>query len=83
MKSEASVEIDRPIEQVFELTNENVSKWSTVVVEDEVIEDRNNGDVGTKFRIVMFFRGRFMQKSSCLAAQNELRSLKEFVESHP
>jgi hypothetical protein len=61
MKSEMSVEIDRPIEQVFELTNRNVSKWSITVVEDEVIEDRNDGDVGTKFRIVTEERGKRME----------------------
>ncbi len=60
MKTEASIEIDRPIEQVFELTNGNVAKWSTVVTEEVVIEDRNNGDVGTKFRLVTEERGKQM-----------------------
>jgi len=61
MKSEISIEIDRPIEQVFDLTIRNVAKWSSIVVEDEVIEDRNDGDVGTKFRVVTDERGKRME----------------------
>jgi len=68
MRNEASVEIDRPIEQVFDLTNRHVSDWSTVVVEDEVIEDKNDGGVGTKLRIVTEDRGRRMEFDGLVTA---------------
>ncbi|TWT51772.1 SRPBCC family protein [Allorhodopirellula solitaria] len=50
MHSLASIEIDRPIREVFAYTNEKVPEWSLTVVEDEVIEDRKG--VGTTFRCV-------------------------------
>ena len=40
MRTEASVVIYRPIDGVFQLTNEHVSEWSQYVVEDEVIEKK-------------------------------------------
>jgi hypothetical protein len=40
MLTSGSVEIDKPIEVVFEYTNNNVAEWSTIVVEDEVIEKK-------------------------------------------
>ena len=40
MQTSGSVEIDKPIEVVFEYTNNNVAEWSTIVVEDEVIEKK-------------------------------------------
>jgi hypothetical protein len=40
MRTSGSVEIDKPIEVVFEYTNNNVAEWSTIVVEDEVIEKK-------------------------------------------
>lgn len=148
MQSEMSIEIDRPIEQVFELTLGDVSQWSIIVVEDEVIKDVNDGDVGTKFRVVteehgkrmefageviehrppernairlvgqyfdieahytfedlrnwrtrvtqkstvtgkgffkimLYFMGFFMKKSSCDALKKELESLKSYVEASP
>ena len=43
MKNEASVEIDRPIEEVFRLTNEHIPEWSIVVVEDQVIDEKPDG----------------------------------------
>lgn len=60
MQTETSVVINRPIEQVFELTNNHVAEWSTIVVEDEIIEDKK-GDVGTRFRVVTEERGRRME----------------------
>ena len=51
MHSEASIEIDRPIDDVFRLTNDDVAKWSIVVVEEEIIEANPDG-VGTTFRTV-------------------------------
>lgn len=38
MKQQAGVEIERPIDEVFEYTNKRVAEWSLTVVEDEVIE---------------------------------------------
>jgi hypothetical protein len=40
MLTSGSVEIDKPIEVVFEYTNNNVAEWSTIVVADEVIEKK-------------------------------------------
>lgn len=59
MQNEASIEIDRPIEDVFRLTNEHVAEWSIVVVEDEVIEQTPEG-VGTTFRTVTEDHGKRM-----------------------
>ena len=60
MRSEGSVEIDRPIHEVFRLTNEHVAEWSIVVVEDEAIEKKPEG-VGTTFRTVTEERGKRME----------------------
>lgn len=60
MDTEASVEIDRPIEAVFDYTIHNVAEWSTIVVADEVI-DRTPDMVGTTFRVVTEERGRKME----------------------
>lgn len=49
MQTQASVEIDAPIDLVFQLTNDDVSKWSIVVTEDETLEEVP-GVVGTRFR---------------------------------
>ena len=60
MKQQASVEIDRPIEEVFEYTNNHVAEWSNTVVEDEVIEEKPEG-VGTTFRCVTEEHGKRME----------------------
>ncbi len=60
MNQQASVEISRPIEEVFEYTNNNVAEWSTTVVENEVIEEKAEG-VGTTFRCVTGDHGRRME----------------------
>ena len=52
MQSSGSVEIDKPIDVVFEYTINHVAEWSTIVVEDEVVEEKNDGGVGTTFRSV-------------------------------
>ena len=49
MKHEASVEISAPIEDVFDYTTTKVVEWSSIVVEDELIEEVAGG-VGTRFR---------------------------------
>lgn len=51
MKNEGSVDIARPIDEVFRLTIDHVAEWSKVVVEDELIEEHPDG-VGTTFRSV-------------------------------
>lgn len=60
MKQQASVDIDRPIDQVFEYTINHVAEWSLTVVEDEVI-DETPGRVGTTFRCVTEDHGRRME----------------------
>ena len=58
MHSLASIEIDRPLDEVFAYTNDKVAEWSLTVVEDEVIEDKNG--VGTTFRCVTEEKGHRM-----------------------
>ena len=60
MRSGGSVEIDRPIDEVFRLTNEHVAEWSIIVVEDELIEEKPEG-VGTTFRTVTEENGKRME----------------------
>jgi hypothetical protein len=61
MQSSGSVEIDKPIDVVFEYTINHVAEWSTIVVEDKVVEEKNGGGVGTTFRSVTEERGRRME----------------------
>lgn len=51
MRQQASVEIERPIDEVFDYTNNHVAEWSITVVEDEVIESTPDR-VGSTFRCV-------------------------------
>lgn len=60
MKHQASVEIDRPIDEVFEYTNNHVAEWSLTVVEDEMIE-RKPERVGSTFRCVTEDHGKRME----------------------
>lgn len=60
MQSEASVEINRPIEEVFEFTNDHVVAWSLTVVEDTVIEETSDR-VGTTFKCVTESRGQHLE----------------------
>ncbi len=60
MRTAASVEIDRPIDEVFEYTNDNVAEWSITVIEDEVIESTPDR-VGSTFRCVTEDHGRRME----------------------
>lgn len=59
MQSLASIEIDRPIDEVFTYTNEQVAEWSLTVVEDVLIEDKDG--VGTTFLCVTEERGKRME----------------------
>jgi hypothetical protein len=80
LHSLASVEIDRPIDEVFTYTNEKVPEWSLTVVEDEVIEDKSG--VGTTFRCVTEERGRRMDFQGVITQwePRELESLKRKLE---
>jgi len=60
MKQQASIEIDRPIEQVFDYTTGSVAQWSLTVVEEKMIEEHSDG-VGTTFVCVTEDRGRRME----------------------
>lgn len=60
MQTAGSIEIERPIDEVFRLTNEHVAEWSIIVVEDEVLEEQPGG-VGTTFRTVTEDNGRRME----------------------
>lgn len=61
MRQESSVEIDRPIAEVFDYTLNHVPDWSLTVVEDEVIDGDPGGGVGTTFRTVTEEKGRRME----------------------
>jgi hypothetical protein len=60
MRTETTVEIDRPVEDVFDYTTGHVAEWSKTVVEEEILDEKPNG-VGTTFRIVTEERGRRME----------------------
>ena len=60
MESHLSIEIDRPIAEVFERTTEDVTAWSITCVEDEIIDAKPDG-VGTTFRVVTEERGKRME----------------------
>lgn len=60
MRNEVSIEIDRPIDEVFRLTNEHVAEWSIIVVEDEVLDEKPEG-LGTTFRTVTEEYGKRME----------------------
>ena len=60
MRNEGTVEIDRPIDEVFYLTKDHVAEWSIIVVEDELLEEKPDR-VGTTFRTVTEENGRRME----------------------
>src|SRR5262249_17888760 len=60
MQTKMSVEIDRPINEVFDYTTHNVAEWSIIVVKDEVIDEKPGG-VGTTFRVTTEENGRRME----------------------
>jgi len=60
MQTAMSVEVDRPIKEVFDYTIENVAEWSTIVVKDEVIDEKPEG-VGSTFRVTTEEDGRRME----------------------
>ena len=60
MQSSAKIEIDRPVQEVFDYTLYNITEWSTMVIEDEVTSEGPVGK-GTTFRTVTEDRGRRME----------------------
>ncbi len=68
MQTEGSIEIKRPIDDVYRLTVDHVAEWSNIVVEDEVIEEHPDG-VGTKFRSVTEDRGQRMEFEGVVTKQ--------------
>lgn len=60
MNTKGSVEIDRPIEHVFRLTNQNVTEWSTIVLEEHIINETADV-VGTTMRTITEDHGRRME----------------------
>ncbi len=60
MRTEGSVVIDRPIDKVFELTNDHVPEWSIVVVEEQMLDKKPAG-VGTTFRTITEENGKRME----------------------
>ncbi|MFP6763461.1 MAG: hypothetical protein VB858_07580 [Planctomycetaceae bacterium] len=60
MHHHVQIEIDRHIDEVFELTRDHVAAWSLIAVEDNVLKD-NSAGVGTTFRTVTEDRGRRME----------------------
>lgn len=64
MKQLQSIDIERPIDEVFEYTTTMVAEWSIIVVEESLLKSVNNGGVGTTFRIVTEERGQRMEFES-------------------
>ncbi len=60
MKTVGSVVIDKPIDEVFEYTNNNVAEWSLIVVEEKIVEEKPER-VGTRFRTITEDHGRRME----------------------
>jgi len=67
MKHSVSVTINRPIDEVFELTNNHVAEWSITVVEQETLE-KTPDIVGSRFRTVTEERGQQMEFASTVTA---------------
>ena len=59
MRTKASVLIECPIDEVFDLTSNHVVEWSSIVVEDEAIHETPE-KVGSTFRTVTEDRGNRM-----------------------
>jgi len=60
MQTTMSIEIDRPIKEVFDYTINNVAEWSIIVVKDEVIDEKPEG-VGSTFRVTTEEKGTRME----------------------
>ena len=51
MKTAGSIEIDKPIAEVFDYTVNNVPEWSNTVVEGKIVEQTPDG-VGSQFHVL-------------------------------
>jgi uncharacterized membrane protein len=60
VRTQLSIEIDRPSEEVFDYTLSQSPKWSDSIVSDDLIEEKNGGGVGTTFRMVTEENGKRM-----------------------
>lgn len=60
MQTERSVEIEAPIDHVFEVATKRVVEWSEIVVEEEILHETPEG-VGSTFRVVTVDRGQRME----------------------
>lgn len=61
IKTEASIEIDRPIDRVFDYTTNHVAEWSDTVVKEEPIDTMPDGGVGSTFSCVTANNGQQME----------------------
>ena len=78
MESSVSVDINRPLPEVFRYTNENVSDWSITVVENEVLEETPE-KVGSRFRMLTQDRGRQMEMTGEVTRYEENRLSEVFM----
>ncbi len=81
MKQQASVEVERPIDEVFQYTNDHVAEY---LFEDlggssRVTQQSNAVPKG----MLLPVRLEMMRKSTCKAVENELNRLKLVMESRP
>ena len=60
MENVASIEINCPIDKVYQLATEKMPEWSLVVMDDQVIEEKPGG-VGSTFRTITEDHGRRME----------------------
>ncbi|MBD3672979.1 MAG: hypothetical protein HUJ26_05580 [Planctomycetaceae bacterium] len=67
MKHSASVTINRPIDIVFDLTNNHVSEWSIMVVEEKFLEETPEV-VGSTFQTLTEDRGHQMELTGTVTA---------------
>ena len=81
MRNEQSVEIDRPIAEVFDFTLKNTVKWVEIVVEDELVEDKNDGGVGTTFHVVTVEKGRgYVSAEAIVTTEAKAKALRPVAE---
>lgn len=73
MRSTGSIEIDRPIDEVFHSTIDNVAAWSVIVVEDEILEEKPEM-VGTTFRTLTVDHGKEMEFQGIVTGHDPPRS---------
>ena len=78
MQSTMSVEVDRPIKEVFDYTIKNVAEWSIIVVKDEVIDEKPEG-VGSTFRVTTEEKGRRMEFEGLVTRHEPPTAHSEFM----